>query len=88
MTFEVNLHLMKIFDFIMFSFTQSFDKIRFMARNISDKKWIFKHKSDLLSPLMTSEVILYLMKNVHLYNVSIYRNLYKNRSIKKGAKKR
>ena len=37
---------------------------------------------------MTSEVKLYLEKDLRLYNVSIHRNLYQNRSINEYARKK
>ena len=39
-------------------------------------------------PLMTSEVKLYLMKNLRLYNVSIYRNFFQDRFINEYARKK
>ena len=48
---------------------------------------LFIMKDDLFWPLMTSEVILYLIKNVRLYNVSIQINLYKIRFINECARK-
>ena len=41
-----------------------------------------------MGPLMTSEVILYLMKNSRLHNVSIHRNFYQNRFINKYVRKK
>ena len=37
---------------------------------------------------MTSEVILNFIKNLHLHNVSIHRNFFKNRFINECAKKK
>ena len=37
---------------------------------------------------MTFEVIIYFMKNLRLYNVSIHRNFYQNRFINEYARKK
>ena len=44
-------------------------------------------RDDLMWPLVTYEVTLYLMKNLRLHNVSIHRHFYQNRFIYEYAKK-
>ena len=48
MTFEVKRHLMKKMRLYNVILIESFDKIRFLTDKISNKKGIFKHKSDLM----------------------------------------
>ena len=47
----------------------------------------FKHKSDLMWPSITFEVILNVMKYLSVDNVSIHTDFYQNWFINEGAKK-
>ena len=51
LTFAVKLYLWKIWVFIMLSFMQSFDKIIFWTKKISNKKWDYVTLCDLQWPL-------------------------------------
>ena len=68
MTLFSNLILGKMCVFILM-------KLDFDQKKMSKKKWICKHKNDLMWPLMTFEVILYFKKNERLHNVNIHINL-------------
>ena len=57
------------------------------TKNIAEKD-DFKFKDDFLWPLMTSEVILHFMKNLHIYIDSIHRNFYQNRFVNECPKKK
>ena len=52
----------------MLAFIESFDMIRFSSKKLSQKNVISKIKGDLMWPSITSQVTLYLMKNLHLYD--------------------
>ena len=61
LTFAVKLYLWKIWVFIMLSFMQSFDKIIFWTKKISNKKWDYVTLCDLQWPLR-----LYFKKNLSM----------------------
>ena len=48
---------------------------------VCDKSKVYFILREGITTLMTSEVTLYLMKNLHLHNVSIHKNCYQNRFI-------
>ena len=88
MTFEITVHLMKISVFIMLSFIQSFDRIRFYTKKDILLKLILKHKSDLMWPSMIFEVVLYRMQYLRIHNISIHRFFfYQKQFINKCARK-
>ena len=63
----------------------SFKKRLGINKKYIEEKDGFEIKGDLMWPLMTSEVILYLEKNLRLNNVGKHRNLYQNLFIKEYA---
>ena len=69
----------------MLSFIHNLKMLKFFLK----KQLIFKHKKNtFFRPSMTFEVILYFMKDLCLYNVSIHINFYQNQSINKYARKK
>ena len=58
------------------------------SKKIYVKKWIFRLKSDLMWPSITSEVILHINTNLLLCNVSIYQKFYQNQLIDECAEKK
>ena len=54
---------------------------KFKQKKISKKKWVQKKKSDPMGPSITFEVILHLMKDLSIYNVSIIFLFFLSKSV-------